>query len=437
MKRISLESILLRTNMTRAYKQVTENKGAAGIDSMSCEDLGSYLREHWSTIEQDIRLGNYRPQAVRRVSIPKPTGGVRHLGIPTVLDRMIQQAIAQELNRYYEPLFSDYSYGFRAGKSCHQAIDQGLEYLNEGYEYIVVIDISKFFDKVNHDSLMYSLSQYISDKRVLKLIRKYLQSGIVENGVSRKNQEGTPQGGNLSPVLSNIVLDRLDKELEKRGHRFVRYADDISIYVKSQRAGERILKGLMAWIERVLKLQVNKEKSGVSKYHRPTILGFGFYKTGKGIAARISKQAYSRFKRKLKRMTNRSKTNNHRDRLEMVNRMSVGWLAYFSKADGRKHIKRIDEWLRRRLRCGIWKQWKRVKTRMRGLQRLGIDKEQAYQWANTRKGYWRISNSPILHRAITTKSLKQSGYQSLLEIYNRFHENLSNRRDTRTVCPVV
>jgi len=423
--------------MTKAYQQVVGNQGASGVDKMTYEELGNYLKEHWLRIKTEIQEGKYRPKAVRRVEIAKEQGGIRKLGIPTVLDRMLQQSIAQLVSTHYEPKFSKYSYGFRKGRSCHQAIDQAIKYLNEGYEYVVVIDISKFFDRVNHDSLLYSLSKEISDKAVLKLIRRYLQSGVMENGVKQPTLEGTPQGGNLSPVLSNIVLDRLDKELESRGHRFVRYADDISIYVKSQRAGERILAGITNWIEAKLKLQINKDKSGVLKYQKAEILGFGFYKSSKGISSRITKTSYARFKRKLKRLTNRSKSMNHRHRVEKVNQVTTGWLAYYSKADGKKHITELDSWLRRRLRCCLWKQWKKVKTRMRNLQRLGIAKEQAYQWANTRKGYWRISGSPIIQRTITNERLKRSGYKSLVGLYKRFHENLSNRRDTRTVRPVV
>lgn len=437
MEKITLERILSRTNIAMAYHQVMTNKGAPGIDNMKCEELSSYLDKHWNAVKQDIQSGNYSPQAVKRVEIPKPQGGTRKLGIPTVLDRMIQQSVAQEISRYYEPLFSEYSYGFRIGRSCHQAIDQALDYLNEGYEYVVVIDISKFFDKVNHDQLMSRLSLEIEDKQVLKLIRKYLQSGVMENGVKSASYEGTPQGGNLSPVLSNIVLDKLDKELEKRGHRFVRYADDISIYVKSKRAGERVLEGIGKWISKHLKLTVNESKSGVFKYQKVELLGFGFYKNSEGISARVSKSSYVRFKRKLKALTNRSKPLSHRERVSKINQVSTGWLAYYAKADGRNRIIRLDEWLRRRLRCCIWKQWKKVRTRIRNLQRLGITSNLAYQWGNTRKGYWCVSKSPILQRSITNERLRKSGYKSLLKMYNRFHENLSNRRGTRTVCQVV
>jgi len=437
MEGITLDIILGKPNMTKAYKQVVGNKGASGIDKMPHDELGDYLREHWSRIKHELEQGKYQPKAVRRVEIEKRQGGIRKLGIPTLLDRMLQQSIAQEISRHYEPKFSNYSYGFRVGRSCHQAIDQAQSYLNEGYEYVVVIDISKFFDRVNHDGLMYSLSKEINDKRVLGLIRKYLQSGVMENGVKQPTKEGTPQGGNLSPVLSNIVLDRLDKELENRGHKFVRYADDISIYVKSKRAGERTLAGITKWIKQNLKLEINEDKSGVLKYQKVEILGFGFYKNSKEIGVRVTKSSYDRFKRKLKMLTNRSRSISHADRLGKLNQVTTGWLAYFSKADGKSRINRIEEWLRRRMRCCIWKQWKQVSTRMRNLQRLGVKKEQAYEWANTRKGYWRISGSAILHRTITNKRLKQSGYKSLTEIYNRFHENLSNRRGTRTVCQVV
>ena len=434
---LSLEDILESDNLNHAYQQVKRNKGAAGIDGMTTDKLGAYLSEEGEGLLASIRQGTYKPKAVKRVEIPKPAGGVRLLGIPTVVDRMIQQAIGQQLSKHYDPLFSGHSYGFRPGRSCHDALDKALGYLNEGYSYVVSIDLSKFFDRVNHDRLMHTLSLRIKDKEVLRLIRRYLQSGVMINGVVHKTEEGTPQGGNLSPVLSNIVLDELDKELEGRGHKFVRYADDITIFAKSRRAGERVLESTATYIEKRLKLQVNRDKSGVYHYTKGGLLGFGFYKDAKGVQARILEESYRRFGSKLKQMTSRKKPISFDERMDKLYSYITGWIAYYGKAKGKAKLKRYDEWLRRRVRMCIWKQWKKVSKRMRSLIQLGIDRQKAYEWANTRKGYWRISKSPILHRAITTERLEERGYPSIEKIYLRRHSILMNRRDTRTVRPVV
>lgn len=434
---IKLEDILSSSNVGTAYSQVVSNGGAAGIDKMKTEELEAHLNANWATLKSKIESGTYHPSAVRRVEIPKANGGIRQLGIPTVFDRMLQQAIGQELSKYYEPHFSDYSYGFRPKRSCHDALDTALDYLNAGNVYMVEIDLSKFFDRVNHDRLMYRLSESITDKEVLRLIRRYLQSGVMENGVLQKTKEGTPQGGNLSPVLSNIVLDELDKELELRGHRFVRYADDISIFVKSRRAGERVLESVSAFIKNRLKLVVNRAKSGIYHYTKGGMLGFGFYKDAEGVKSRILEKSYQRLRRKLKRFTSRSWSVTFDFRVTYINSLIQGWISYYGKASGRARLRRIDEWLRRRLRMCIWKQWKVVSKRMRSLIQLGISKGQAYQWANTRKSYWRISKSPILQRTITTSRLEQRGYISIEKKYNRRHTILMNRRGTRTVCPVV
>ena len=434
---VLLENILSRRNLTIAYGQVVRNKGAAGIDGMTVDDLGDYLKENWEDLRHKISQGKYKPSAVRRVSIPKPNGGERHLGIPTVLDRMLQHAISQELDKLYDEKFSDYSYGFRKGKDAHQALNQSLDYIQNGYEYMVSIDVEKFFDRVNHDKLMSKLSKSIADKEVLRLIRRYLQSGILDEGIVRRNAEGTPQGGNLSPILSNIVLDDLDKELESRGHCFVRYADDISIFVKTQRAGLRVLESVSKWIEKHLKLKVNVEKSGVKHCLKGGLLGYGFYKSNSGYGFRILPSSYKRFKVKLKRLTKRSWSISLDYRLEKLRQTIQGWLNYYGLAFGKARITKLDEWLRRRIRMCIWKTWKRVRTRMRSLIRLGIPKEQAYVWANTRKGYWQISGSPILQTTITNRRLEKRGYSSLLSYYLYRHSNLMNRRDTRTVRPVV
>lgn len=435
---MTLESILEHRNVLTALGQVVSKGGAPGVDGMTTEEVGPYLLKHWRELAPAILEGRYRPQAVRRVEIPKPNGGMRQLGIPTVLDRVLQQSIAQELNRVYEPTFSAYSYGFRPGRSAHDALEQALTFLNAGRRYVVEIDLEKFFDRVNHDKLMFGLSLRIQDKRVLKLIRAYLTAGVLENGVVRPNEEGTPQGGNLSPILSNIVLDRLDKELERRGHAFARYADDLSIFVSSQRAGERVLEAMIEWIERVLSLKVNREKSGVRTVQDAGLLGFGFYYGAGGkIEARISTKAYTRLKGKLKTLTQRSQPGSIAERLQRITQVTRGWVNYFGVAHGRQHLLAIDEWLRSRLRMCIWKQWKRVKTRYAALRQLGVQHEQALQWANTRKGYWRTAHSPILATTITTPRLKQRGYIALTELYTHKRNALTNRRDTRPVRPVV
>ena len=434
---VLLENILSRNNLTQAYNQVVGNKGSAGVDGMTVDQLGDYLRENWEILRLKIEQGKYQPTAVRRVSIPKPNGGERHLGIPTVFDRMLQHSISQELDKLYDETFSAYSYGFRKGRSAHQALNQSLDYIQSGYEYLVSIDLEKFFDRVNHDKLMSKLSKGISDKEVLRLIRRYLQSGIMAEGVKQSNEEGTPQGGNLSPILSNIVLDELDKELESRGHRFVRYADDISIFVKTPRAGLRVLESVSKWISKELKLQVNAEKSGVKHCMKGGLLGYGFYKSKTGYGFRILSSSYKRFQVKLKRLTKRSWSVSLDYRLEQLRQTMQGWLNYYGLAACKTRITRLDEWLRRRLRMCIWKTWKRVRTRMRSLIQLGIPKDRAYWWACTRKGYWPISGSPILQTAITNRRLEQRGYSSLLSYYLYRHSNLMNRRDTRTVRPVV
>ena len=434
---MTLESILDRQNIVAAWAQVAGNNGAPGVDGMKAGELLEHLAEHWTMYEQQLLEGKYRPQAVRRVEIPKPNGGVRKLGIPTVMDRTIQQAIARRLDEECDATFSESSYGFRRGRSAHQALDKATEYLNSGLDYIVEIDLEKFFDRVNHDRLMYQLSKRITDKRVLKLIRSYLEAGVLENGVEKRNEEGTPQGGNLSPILSNIVLDELDKELESRGHKFVRYADDISIFTGSQRAAERILASISEWIEERLKLKVNREKSGIKRPGNGQLLGFGFYHSPQGIRPRISPKSYERLKEKIKKLTQRSWSVNMAERLEKLSSVTRGWVNYYAKADGKTRLQSIDEWMRSRLRMCIWKQWKRVRTRIKSLRQLGVSPEQAYMWGNTRKGYWRVAHSPILLTTITEGRLKQRGYVPLMETYTLRRKTLMNRRDTRPVCPVV
>ncbi len=435
---VTLENIIDERNLLIACGQVMSNDGAPGIDGMKAEDLFKYLVQHWEELQTAVLEGKYRPEAVRRVEIPKPNGGVRQLGIPTVIDRMLQQTIAQALDKAYDATFSETSYGFRRGRSAHDALEKATEYLNNGLQYIVEIDLEKFFDRVNHDKLMSLLSRSVSDKRVLRLIRRYLESGVMDNGVITRNAEGTPQGGPLSPILSNIMLDLLDKELESRGHKFVRYADDISIFTSSQRGAERILASLIDWIERRLKLKVNREKSGIRRPSDGNLLGFGFWHgQGGAIRPRVSSKSYNRLKEKIKRLTQRSWSVSMDERLLKLSQVTRGWVNYFYKADAKKRLARIDEWMQTRLRMCIWKQWKRVRTRVSNLQKLGVSKQKAYEWGNTRKGYWRTAHSPILGTTVTIERLKQKGYVPLMDTYTLRRKTLMNRRDTRTVRPVV
>lgn len=435
---VTLSNILDERNLMSACGRVMENEGAPGIDGMRTEELFTWLLGHWKELQEEVKADRYRPSAVRRVEIPKPNGGIRQLGIPTVIDRMLQQSIAQELDKYYEAKFSETSYGFRGGRSTHDALERAQSYLNEGYDYIVEIDLEKFFDRVNHDRLMSRLSQQIEDKDVLRLIRRYLTCGVMDNGVKRTVTEGTPQGGPLSPVLSNIVLDELDKELERRKLRFVRYADDISIFVGSQKAAERILENLVSWIESRLKLRVNREKSGIRRPSKGQLLGFGFWHASGGeIRPRVSDKSYTRLKEKIRKITSRSWSISMEDRIRKLMQVTRGWVNYFAHADARQRLIRIEEWTQARLRMCIWKQWKRVKTRIASLRKLGVSKQKAYEWGNTRKGYWRIAHSPILHTTITCERLKQKGYTPLTEMYSLRRKTLMNRRDTRPVRPVV
>ncbi len=412
-----MERILSYQNVTSSLERVERNKGSHGVDGMSVKNLRSHLMEHWGTIRSELINGTYFPQPVRRVEIPKPNGGVRKLGIPTVIDRFIQQAIAQVLNKEFDPLFSIQSYGFRPNKRGHDAVRQAKRYIKEGYRWVVDIDLEKFFDKVNHDRLMRILSYRIKDPKVLQLIRRYLQSGVMEQGLVSPNTEGTPQGGPLSPLLSNIVLDELDKELEKRGLRFVRYADDCNIYAHSKRAGERIMKSITTFIENKLKLKVNREKSAVDRPWKRKFLGFTFTSHRKEPKIRIAKQSIQRFKQRIREITSRKWSISMASRLEKLNRYLVGWLGYYQLADTPSVLAKIDKWIRRRLRMIRWKEWKKVKTRRRNLTKLGIKPNQAWEWANSRLGYWRVAKSPILDRALDNQYWTNQGLKSLLIRY--------------------
>ena len=412
-----LEEILDIRNVQKAFKQVTANKGACGIDGMQTDELRDYLNANWQTLRTNILQGNYRPQAVRKVEIPKPQGGTRMLGIPAVIDRLIGQSIAQWLSPKYEEEFSNYSYGFREGRNAHQAVLQAQINLNEGYEWIVELDLEKFFDSVNHDKLMGLLAKKISDKRTLKLIRSYLNSGIMEEGVLIPRTEGTVQGSPLSPVLSNIVLNELDKELQARGHRFVRYADDCSIYVRSEKSAQRVMETITDYIESKLKLKVNRTKSKVSRPTESTLLGFSFFRSKTGWEIRIAPKSLKKIRAKMKGKMKRKEPGSAEEKIKKMEAVIRGWVNYFSIAKAKSKMQELDELVRTRLRMGIWKQWKRPNTRMGNLKRLGIKAQQAYEWANSRKGYSRIAHSPILQRALNNEYFTRQHYIGFTNYY--------------------
>lgn len=418
-----LERILDRNNLNQAYLKVKRNGGSAGIDGMTVEEMLPYLKEHREELLEALRSERYKPKAVRRVEIPKPDGGKRMLGVPTVIDRMIQQAIVQVLQPMYEPLFSENSYGFRPKRSAQQAMKQALEYYNEGYTQVVDLDLAKYFDTVNHEILIGMLREQVKDERVIRLIRKYLKSGVMINGLISPTTEGTPQGGNLSPLLSNIYLTAFDRILESRGHKFVRYADDCNIYVKSRRAAERVMANCTKFLEGKLKLKVNRKKSQVGSPLRLKFLGFSMYKTGKKAGIRPHSKSIKKFKDKIRELTSRKQARSVEMILKRLKRYTVGWLGYYSIADMESNIKRLNEWIRRRIRQIYWKQWKKIKAKYVNLVKLGIDNENAWKWANSRKAYWRIADSHILHKSLTNKYLASVGYDDILERYKVLHSN--------------
>lgn len=416
-----LEAILDRDNMNLAYRRVKANKGSHGIDGMKVDELLPFLKQNGNQIRQSILEGTFRPSPVRRVEIPKPDGGKRLLGIPTVLDRVVQQAIAQVLSPIYEKQFSDNSYGFRPNRSARQAVMKCKSYIEAGYKWAVDIDLAKFFDTVNHDKLMRLLSGTVKDGRVLSLIRKYLQSGVMINGVVMEPEEGTPQGGNLSPLLSNIMLNELDKELTRRGLKFCRYADDCNTYVKSKKAANRVMASITRFIEEELKLKVNKDKSAVDRPWKLKFLGFSFYHKKGGVGIRVHQKPVKKFRQKLKEITGRSNAMSMEQRLLKLKQAIIGWVTYFGIADMGELAKSLDKWLRRRIRMCYWKQWKKIKTKHDNLVRLGMENRKAWEYANTRKGYWRIASSPVLSGTCTNEHLRKLGLQSISERYSLVH----------------
>jgi len=418
------ERILERNNLNDAYRQVKRNGGAPGVDGMSVDDLPAYLHEQKESFLESLRNGTYRPLPVRRVEIPKPDGGVRLLGVPAVMDRMIQQAISRVLTPIFEQDFSETSYGFRPGRSAHQAIRKAQEYYNQGYRQVVDIDLSKYFDTINHELLMGMLRTKISDNRVLSLIKRYLKSGVMINGIVSATDEGSPQGGNLSPLLSNIYLTTFDRELERRGHKFVRYADDVNIYVKSRRAAERVLASSRKFLEAKLKLKVNETKSKAGSPLKLKFLGFALRSTTNGQAGiRVHEKSIDRFKSKIRELTRRNQGNAVEYMLYKLRQYTIGWLGYYAIADMKSFMQNASEWIRRKIRTYVWKQWKRVRTKFARLQNLGIPEGKAWEWANTRKGCWRIADSWILHRALNNQRIAEMGYDDVLLRYNALHSN--------------
>lgn len=405
-----LDKILNRRNIERAIKAVERNHGAGGVDDRQSDELRPFVNANCQSLLNSIREGSYQPSPVRKVEIPKATGGVRMLGIPTVVDRMIQQAIYQVLSPIYEEEFDKHSYGFRPRKNAHQAVVKAQEYLNEGYSWIIELDLEKFFDKVNHQKLMHLLSQRVKDKSTLLLINSYLKTGIMEGGLASQRTEGTPQGSPLSPLLSNIILNELDKELNKRGHRFVRYADDCSIYVRSKKAATRVEESIIKFLEGDLFLKVNREKTKVSLAHESYLLGFSFYQRKGRYEIRISPKSVGRVKAKCKLITRSSDPKSEASKLIKLDELIRGWVNYFRIANAKSTMAKLDELVRTRLRINTWRRWKRVRTKVTNLLKLGLHKLKAYMWGNTSKGACRVAHSPILKRTLDMQYFRQRGY---------------------------
>lgn len=411
-----IECIVERKNMEKAYWQVVRNKGASGIDNMTVEQLKAYLQTNWASIKGKLLIGKYKPKPVRKVEIPKLAGGRRILGIPTVTDRLIQQAIHQILSPIFEAEFSESSYGFREGRSAHQAVLQAKKYQQEGRRYVVDMDIEKFFDEVNHDILMSRIARRVKDKEVLRLIRRYLQTGIMEDGIQSQREKGTPQGSPLSPLLSNIMLDELDKELEKRGHKFCRYADDCNIYIRSEKAGQRVLSSIGKFLEKKLKLKINSSKSGVAKAHQRKFLGYSFT-WEKEARVRVAKESIRRFRKKAKELFRKGKGRNIGNFIkEELTPFIRGWINYFKLSEVKNFAEELDGWIRRRLRLILWKQWKKPWRRKQKLMNAGLNEERAVMSAFNRRGAWWNSGASHMNEAFRKKYFEKLGLVSMLEI---------------------
>lgn len=416
--------ILDDINIDKAYRKVVSNKGGAGIDGMTVDDLKTYMQTKWSETKGLILKGHYKPQAVKGVEIPKSKGGVRLLGIPTVIDRVIQQAIQQVLSPIFDIDFSEFSYSFRKGRGTHQAVLQAQRYINQGYQDIIDLDLKSFFDIVNHDYLMSLIDRKIKDRMLMKLIRRYLQSDIMLGGLTQQREQGTPQGSPLSPLLSNIILNNLDNELEKRGHRFVRYADDCSIFVRSKTAAERVLRSITKFIEVKLHLKVNNEKTNICRPINYVTLGYGFtptYKKGEQgkYNLRVPSENLKRMKQKVKEITRKTTPISFNERMKRLRDFVVGWVSYYKYARLKSTLKSIDSWVRRRIRYVIWKQWKKPNKRWRSFIRLGIEYGRAYSWSRSRMGGWAIAGSPIMRTTVTNERLQKRGYLSFSQQFSK------------------
>jgi RNA-directed DNA polymerase len=412
-----LERILSRDNMNEAYQKVKRNKGAGGVDKMEMDELLEHLKTHREEILTSLLKGSYKPYPVKRVEIPKENGKTRKLGIPTLTDRVVQQAILQVLSPIYEKQFAETSYGFRPNRGCHDALKKCQEYANQGYWYVIDMDLEKFFDTVNQSMLMEILSRTIKDNRVLSLIQKFLNAGIMDRGMFIKSDVGVPQGGPISPLLANIMLNELDQSLDEWGYRFVRYADDLMIFTKSERAGQRQYKRVSKFIEGKLKLKINKEKTTITRLNQVKYLGYSFYRIKGKCRFRVHPKSITKLKDKLRVATGRSNGMSIEGRKTKLNQIIRGWVQYFKLADMKTVMQSIDEWLRRRIRMITWKRWKKVKTKLENLQKLGVAKDKAWEWANTRKSYWHTANSWILATTLTNARFEKQGYLSLLKYY--------------------
>lgn len=413
------EKVFARDNLQQALKRVEQNQGAPGPDGMRVDELRPYLKTNWPKLRQRLDQGTYKPQPVRRIEIPKPDGGVRNLGVPAVVDRMICQAVAQTLSELYEPDFSNSSYGFRPNRSAHMAVDAAKAFIEEGKEWAVSVDLDSFFDRVNHDVLMSRLGRKTRDKRLLKLVGSYLRAGVVDGQQKLATTQGTPQGSPLSPVLANILLDELDQELDKRGHRFVRYADDLRIYVGSKRAGERVMESVGKFLAKRLKLTINRGKSKVASFDRVNLLGFGFYRHIGKVKVRIDPKAVKKAKDRLRKLAGRSRGISLTRWINEVNRYTVGFMAYFALADDKEPFERLDSWLRRRGRQFLWKRWKVPKARRRNLVALGMSPKVAHAASYSRRGPWNVAGTVILMSSAKNAYWEKVGLRGFCDPYRQ------------------